>query len=234
MAGEGNKLETIKPTFEESLAEIDKEIYRRRSKWTLSILAWLDYDDIAQIIRIHIHKKWHLYDSTRPLAPWINRIISSQIKNLIRNNYGNYSRPCLKCAAIEGEDGCRIYHKQCNDCPLFANWEKNKKQAHDAKLPVSLENHEQEVSNMPNEYVDIEKSALNLHKKMEKILKPLEWTVYNHLFIENKDEDETARLMGYKTSEKGRQPGYKQIKNIRKSIMTKVKKVIYGGEVDIQ
>ena len=39
--------------------------------------------------------------------------------------------------------------------------------------------------------------------------------------------------MGYKTSEKNRSPGYKQIKNIKKSIIKKVKKLLEKGDVDI-
>ena len=94
----------------------------------------MDVDDVAQILRIHIFKKWHLYDQTKKLTPWINRIISNQIKNLIRNNYGNYVRPCVKCAAAEGEDLCAIYKKQSAECPLFKNWYKNKKSAYDTIL----------------------------------------------------------------------------------------------------
>lgn len=38
--------------------------------------------------------------------------------------------------------------------------------------------------------------------------------------------------MGYRTSEKNRIPGYKQIKNIKKSIIDKVRKVLEKGEID--
>lgn len=88
----------------------------------------MDFNDVSQILRIHINNKWPLYDQKQPLAPWVNRIISNQIKNLIRNNYGNYSRPCLKCSAAEGEDLCKIYGKQCGACPLYKKWEKRKNQ----------------------------------------------------------------------------------------------------------
>ena len=47
------------------------------------------------------------------------------------------------------------------------------------------------------------------------------------------DEDEVAIKMGYRTTEKNRTPGYKQIKNIKKSIISKVKKTLESGEVDI-
>jgi DNA-directed RNA polymerase specialized sigma24 family protein len=222
-----------KPTFEQSIALIDNEINKRKSRWTLTAIAWMDFEDIAQILRIHIHKKWHLYDASRPLAPWLNRVISSQIKNLIRNIYGNYSRPCLRCAAAESDNLCSIYGKQCNGCPLYDYWEKNKKSAYDVKLPVYLENHAQEVFNLQNDAIDIEKTASNIHEKMHKALKPIEWKIYKMLYIENKTEEEVARAMGYKTTEKGRSAGYKQMKNIKKVIIKKVKKLLYSGEVDI-
>lgn len=222
-----------KPTFEEKLAEIDSIISKRKNKWTLHILSWMDFNDVSQILRIHIHKKWHLYDPSRPLGPWINTVISSQIKNLVKNNYSNYSRPCLRCAAMESEDSCRIYVKQCSDCPLFAKWEKFRKRAHDTKLPVSLEFHQQEVYDMPDETVDIQKGAENLHVKMQTVLKPVEWNIYKALFVDNKSEEQLAKEMGFKTSEEGRYPGYKQLKNLKKAIMIKVKKTIYGGDLDL-
>ena len=44
-------------------------------------------------------------------------------------------------------------------------------------------------------------------------------TVLSHMPKENLTEEETAKLVGYKTSEKDRKPGYKQIKNIQHSKM---------------
>jgi RNA polymerase sigma factor (sigma-70 family) len=222
-----------KSSFEENIHTINSEIIKRRAKWNLTAINWMDFSDVSQILRIHIYKKWHLYDYKKPLAPWVNRIISNQIKNLIRNNYSNFTRPCLKCAASETEDGCSIYGKQCNNCPLYANWEKSKKNAHDTKLTVSIENHTQEINSIPNENLDMEISAKNIHKKMEKTLKPIEWRVYKYLYIDGKDEEQTAKLMGYRTSEKNRVAGYKQIKNIKKIIILKVKKYLYNGEIDI-
>jgi RNA polymerase sigma factor (sigma-70 family) len=215
-----------KITFEESIEAIDTELKKRKNRWNLTSLSWMDYDDVSQIIRIHIYKKWNLYDQSKPLAPWLNRIISNQIKNIIRNNYGNYARPCLKCSASDGEGECEIYSTQCVDCPLYEHWFKNKKRAHDTKLPVSLENHPQEIYNTPSDSFDIEIEATTLHNNMKKILKPIEWRVYNLLYIQNKTENEVAKEMGYVTSEKNRQPGYKQIKNIKKAIIKKAKQLI--------
>ena len=57
--------------------------------------------------------------------------------------------------------------------------------------------------------------------------------VYNYLYIEFLSEEQVAKKMGYKTTEKNRQPGYKQIKNIKKNIIKKVKNLLNGEQVDI-
>lgn len=223
----------MRPTFEDSIDCINIEIRKRKVKWNLTALAWLDFEDVSQILRIHIYKKWDQYDSSQPLAPWINRIITNQIKNLVRNNYSSYSRPCLGCAAAELEDSCRIFGKQCSDCPIYAKWEKTKKSAYDTKLPVALELHSQEVYSLADNNLDIEKCAEIIHSKMREVLKPIELKVYTLLFMDYKNEAEVAKIMGYKTTEQNRKPGYKQIKNIRKSIIAKVKKHFASGEIDI-
>ena len=223
-----------KPTFEESIDIIDNEIRKRRAKWKLQSLNWMDYDDVSQIIRIHIFKKWQQYDSSQPLEPWLNRIISNQIKNLIRNNYSNYTRPCLKCAAYEGNNLCLIYGKESVECPLYAKWKKTKESAHNLKITLPLESHAHEILRRENENpLDFEFVLKKFHKEITKKLKPLERKVYILLYIENKSEEETAKLMGYKTSEKDRKPGYKQIKNIQKSILEKAKKLLSSNSFDI-
>ncbi len=223
-----------KRRFEDCLDEIDEEISKKRGKWNLKALPWIDYDDVAQIIRFHIFKKWHLYDQKKRLRPWIRTIVANQIKNLIRNNYTNFVKPCVKCAACLEETKCSIYGAQSSECPLYGNWEKNKKNSMHAKMPVSLENHSQEVYFLSTgASIDIKRSAANLHKKMEEVLKPNEWKIYQHLYIEMKSEVDTAELMGYKTSEKNRSPGYKQIKNIKKKIVKRARELIEDDEIDI-
>ena len=68
---------------------------------------------------------------------------------------------------------------------------------------------------------------------MQERLKPNEWIFYKIVYIENKSEIDAAKALGYKTSEKNRDIGYKQIKNLKKSIITKVKKYLYNDEIDI-
>ena len=222
-----------KPTFEESFDFINQEIRKRSKKWNLTSLNWLDYDDVSQIIRVHIYEKWHLYDNAKPLAPWLNRIISNQIKNLIRNHYGNFARPCLKCEAAESEAGCKIYGTQCGDCPLYGKWEKTKRSAYNIKIPLALEDHIPEVNSIKfDDYCDVEVQVKKIHIKMERVLKPNEWIVYKGLYIDFLEEDQVAEQLGFTSNEKNRRPGYKQIKNLKKSILKKARECIDHGGIE--
>jgi hypothetical protein len=215
---------TTKPTFEESIPIIQKELQKRRHKWQLHAIAWMDWSDVEQIILTHLFIKWVQYNPELPLVNWVNRIISNQITNVRRNLYDAYSRPCLKCPEAQGVEHCAIYQVQCNKCPLYAKWEKTKKYAHDCKLPVSSENHTNEISEMPGENYDYPKAEQRLHEEMKKILKPHEWKIYNLLFIKNLTDLQVAKEMGYKSSE-GRSPGYATIAKIKKIIIKKAHQI---------
>lgn len=220
-------------TFEDYFTIINEEISKRRNKWNLTSLNWLDYDDVSQIIRIHIYKKWAQYDQNKPIQPWLNVIIAHQIKNIIRNLYGNFARPCLKCEAARDTSGCDIYGEQCAKCPMYSNWQKRKEPATNIKIPVSIENHTDEVKNLFDNGSNVFNHIAMANAAMKKLLKPLEYQVYEGLFILHEDESIVAKKLGYISNEKGRNPGYKQIKNIRKSIITKFKKALKDGTIDI-
>jgi hypothetical protein len=229
-------VEKSKPTlqtFEELYPVILIEINKRKYKWTLTSLSHIGWEDVAQIILIHVWKKWHLYDQKRPIKPWLSVVIASQIKNLIRNVYGNYSRPCLRCDAAEGESGCKIYKTQCLNCPLYAEWHKRKLPAHNIKIPVSIENHPNETSELQAESPDLSNQVHKIHIKMKELLKPSEYKVYEGLFIKEEDEGVVAKKLGYIANEKDRTGRYKQIQNIRKSIVIKIKKAMSDGIIDL-
>lgn len=219
--------------FESCINLINTEILKRKNKWTLSTLNWIDFEDVSQIIRFHIYKKWDLYDEKKPMLPWVNRIISNQIKNLIRNNYGNYARPCLKCAAALGENECRIYGKQDQSCPMFNNWSKTKKNAYDLKMAVSIEDHSYEINNQLCVNTDIQKATKNLHIKMKQILKPVEWKVYELLYVDHKTEEQVCKILKFKYDKKAKSAYNKQLKNIQKSIIKKAKQCLANGEIDL-
>ena len=222
---------------------IDRELQKRKHKWFLNSVTWMDYDDVSQIIRSHIHKKWEQWDQSRPLEPWLNKIISNQLKNILRNNYGNYVRPCLNCPfnqsgpqIEEGDALCGFTpsNLQCNECPLYAKWELTKKAAYNTKMALTLENHAKEASVMPEtSFTGLDESIEKVHTYMEQILTTKQYKVYKMLYIENLSEKEVAKIMGYKSSEEGRSAGYKQIRNLKKLFKTTVQNLLETEDIII-
>lgn len=227
--------------YEDKSQEIDLEIKKRRGKWFLDSLAWFDFEDVEQIIKAHIHKKWHQWDQSRSLKPWINKIITNQMKNILRNNYSNFVRPCLNCPFNQscatkdgGEASLCGFTKtglQDSSCPLYAKWEKTKKSAYGIKMALTLENHTNEVQAMEDNNFNIMDAQDKLNFFMKKELSEKQFLVYKLLFIDNKDEEEVAGEMGYKTSEKGRKAGYKQIKNLKKIFKQKAQEILDKEDV---
>ena len=198
----------------------------------------MDFEDVKQIISAHIYNKWDQWDPARPLIPWVNKIISNQFKNILRNNYSNFVRPCLNCpfnlSSSSGDgDSCSFTEskEQDNSCPLFAKWEKTKKSAYDIKMAVPIETKEYEVQSIQHKEVDMTSAANKLHLEIKKQLNARHFKVYEMLFIQFKSEEEVAKEMGYKTSEKGRSAGYKQIKNLKKQFKDMAKKIINTKDI---
>jgi RNA polymerase sigma factor (sigma-70 family) len=218
-------------TFEESLPSLDEELIKRSHKWHLTALAHLDYDDVCQIIRRHIFKKWNQYNPSMPFKNWANSIISSQLTNIIRNVYWNHERPCLDCAHNLEDGHCAITYSgtQCNECPLYLKWSQTKKSAHDIKLAVSMEGHLTEVHNKVDEFYDLEINVNRLNKRLELELPAHEWKFYKAYFIEHKSEEEVAAIMGFRSGEVNRPPGYKRLKQLQKIIAAKAKLILKEG-----
>ena len=143
--------------FENKLQEIEIALERKRSKWDLDAVAYIDYDDIKQVIMTHIYKKWHLWDQSKPVEPWLNRVVSNQFKNLLRNHYGNFVRPCLRCEFNNGGDGCSKTKTsiQDNSCFEYKDWSLKKKAAYDIKLAVTMENHSFEIGSKQDNFLDL-------------------------------------------------------------------------------
>ena len=214
--------------FEDKIDVINGELKKRRYKWQLKARNDLDYEDVEQIIRIHIFNKWSLWDQSRPIEPWLNRTISRQISNLLRNLYGGFSRPCLKCAANQGGDLCALFTTQCSQCPLFAKWVKGKKQAHDVKIPLPLETHVDEVESLFSENLNYENLISTVNQRMKVRLNAKQYEVYDLLFVKNLSESEVAVKMGYKKNNdlKRKVIRYKQIENYKKLFLKTAKDII--------
>lgn len=230
-----------KKKFEDMYAIIDDIIKKRKTKWRLKAITWFDFEDIEQIIKLHIFKKWHLWDQSRPIEPWVNRIATNQIRNIIRNNYTSFAKPCLSCPFNSSKGIEHVYENacgftqsktQCNECPLYAKWEKIKKPAYDLKMTVSLENHKNYHLNFESAVDYDYKSAENkLHSLMKQNLNDKQFLVYKMFFIDHLTDDQVAKILKFKTNERGRKAGYKQIKNLKRMLFLRAQKLINDNDL---
>jgi RNA polymerase sigma factor (sigma-70 family) len=223
-------------TFEDKFEEINDLLRRNRVKWQLDAIAWMDYDDVCQIIRVHIFNKWKLWDQTRSFKPWCSSVISNQIYNLVRNNYANFAKPCLKCEFNIGGEGCskNKSSKQDSSCKLYLKWLKGKKNAYDVKIPVSIDDNEFVNYLKEGSFLDYEVKIEEIHVKMlEELSNDRHREVYKLLYIEGFDEEYVAKKMKFKkdpTSER-KSSRYKQINNIKKKFYELAKKIIMENDI---
>jgi len=186
----------------------------------------MDYEDVSQIIRAHIYKKWDKWDQTQPLLNWTNAVVSHQTRNIIRNIYTSYVRPCAQCPANEGADLCRIYGKQCSECPVFKSWEKTKAKKHAIELAESFEEIEETLKSKLTTHKELNYTAEQLHQWILPRLTNIQRKVYTLLFIDNLDEIIVAKKCGYRTSEAKRSAGYKAIEKMKKIFVRVAKQVM--------
>lgn len=222
--------------YEDQIDIINEEIRKRKNKWFLDSMPWISFEDVEQIIRLHIYQKWDKWDQKRDLKPWINKIITNQFKNILRNFYLNFAKPCSNCpfdTSIGGDNMCSFTKSGAQDssCPLYKKWEKSKKSAHDVKIPLRLDAQEYESTDFSANTFNVDHAIVAVQKHLKQDLSDRHYRIYEMLFIENLDEDTVARELGYKTNESGRKAGYKQIKNMRKFFKEKVVKIIKNKDI---
>ena len=221
--------------FEDHIEIIEEAIRKQRSRWRLDCISWFDFEDVEQVIKLHIYNKWSMWDQERPLEPWINIIVTNQIRNLVRNHYGNYTKPCTTCEFNMGGDGCDYTpsRQQNRECGKYAKWEKTKKVAFDLKVAVTTENHMHEISCAPDKRICYDTAIGKLNHYMKLCLSSTHFKAYHMLFFEECSEEEVAEFMGYKTNEKKRKAGYRQVKNLKKSFMEKAAEIIKKEDIII-
>lgn len=220
-------------SYEECSDLIEKEIAKRRGKWTLTILRWMDFEDVAQILRAHIFKKWHLWDQERKLAPWIQRIMSRQIYNLLRNNYTNYARPCVQCKFSMGEEGCEKTpsREQCIECPLYKKWTENKQSGYHIKMPLELENHTQEVFNKIDDTINFKETMRRVSEELEKRMSKKRFAAFNILFIDGTSDEEAIKILNIKENTKNKYGQKKLLTAFKDSLQKEAKDIIKNSDI---
>lgn len=220
-----------RPDFESCMDIINREISKRRSKWKLTSIAWMDFSDIEQRLKMHLFKKWDKWNPEMPLLPWLNTVITNQIINIVRSNYSNYARPCLNCPHNAGGIHCKLYSVQSDDCPDHLKWSRTKKHAYDVKLPISIS--DQRIFGEGNEFdarasassgFDFEDFLPKFHGAMLVALPVAQKRIYQLLFIDHMSEDDVILTLGYKNG--STKTGYKLVKKLRALIVEKARQIL--------
>jgi len=109
---------------------------------------------------------------------------------------------------------------------------KVKKSAYDVKITVSLENHKNYFMNFESSTNYDYKNAENkLHELMRSHLSDKHFLIYKMFFIDNLTDDQVAKMLKFKTNEKGRKAGYKQIKNLKKMLYNKAQNLLKENDL---
>jgi hypothetical protein len=80
---------------------------------------------------------------------------------------------------------------------------------------------------------DISEAERKLHKLMEMKLSEKHFCIYKMIYIDHLPEEDVAKKMGYKSNEKGRKAGYKQLKNLKKIFIERAKEIIDKRDIII-
>ncbi len=235
----GTTVSADKPPFEKQIPIVEEQIKRRRPRWTLHSIP---FEDVIQDITIHAFKK---YDSStsgfRPelckksdtselcFLKWINRLITRQMNNILRDNYSKWQRPCIKCAFNTGDGSCSKTpsRRQCDECTLpdYRRWLKSKQNQFNIKQTLPLENHSQEVENYQGDFFDVAAAKKVVDIKMKERLTKYEWRVYRMLFVQHKSDAEVGTIL--KLKKVGRTPpGYQRILSLRKHFACLVRQIV--------
>tara|TARA_R110001606_G_scaffold302928_1_gene450303 strand:+ start:301 stop:978 length:678 start_codon:yes stop_codon:yes gene_type:complete len=205
-----------KKTYEDYSEFIDEAIRKQRSRWRLDAIKWFDFEDVEQVVKSHVAQKWYMWDQSRPLGPWLGRVITNRMWNLIRGHYGSYIKPCSTCIHARDESCAKTQSgNQDVSCSDFARWTKKKKYGLELKTAGSLEEYDGLARvQCPNSF-DYDYHLDKLDVEMEKRLSKKKYRAYRMIFFEEYLEEEVANFMGYKCTDSNKKLGYRQVKNLK-------------------
>ena len=78
---------------------------------------------------------------------------------------------------------------------------------------------------------DYKKAENKFHELMRVHLSDKHFLIYKMFFIDNLSDDQVAQMLRFKTSEKGRKAGYKQIKNLKKMLYVKAQLLLKENDI---
>jgi hypothetical protein len=82
-----------------------------------------------------------------------------------------------------------------------------------------------------NDFIDFDQCIDEIKIKLKEKVNSKQYELFHLLFIENIDESEAAKRVGYKSTEEGRKAGYKQIKNTKKVLKKIILEIIKESDL---
>lgn len=227
--------------FKSLYPEFIRLIEKRRGSWELTTI--LEWQDVSSILLTRLWEKLDLYDRSRPLENWVNKLISHALINLARLHWYKYARPCVSageyggtCVFNTGGTGCSKTSSkiQCSECPMFAKWQKKKEAKFNTAIPVPFENHLHESYNKPGEILDPER--LDSAKRIidNKILSKLnkhEGKLYRLMYIDHLTMEQVGKKMKYKPQPNSKVPGYQVLIKFSRRIKVMAREIIRENEL---
>lgn len=208
---------------------IEREVNKRRGKWQLDSLHFVTWDDIRQVLLLHVVRKIHLWKpEIKPLPNYLHGLLGNRIKNIIRDYYGNAQNPCVRCVHNTGGERCAVFKTQNNSsCSLFSKWNISKRYkleiafalSQDAEIPgEEYSSLKHELTSRECNFLDFEIKIPEFNSLLKAKLRPLEWKAYTYLFIDHLSDIQTAKQLGYDTTGGKSSGGYKNILKIKTKI----------------
>ena len=218
-----------KKTYEDYSEFIDEAIRKQRARWRLDAIKWFDFEDVEQVVKSHVAQKWHMWDQSRPLGPWLGRVITNRMWNLIRGHYGSYIKPCSTCIHAR-DDLCAKTESGNQDmsCPDLARWSKKKKYGLELKTAGSLDEYDDLARVQCSNSFDYDYHLDKLDVEMEKRLSDKKYRAYRMIFFEESSEEEVANFMGYKCTDSNKKLGYRQVKNLKNEFQKLATAILKG------
>ena len=181
----------------------------------------MDWQDVRAIIAQHVWRKIHLFDpEIADIYRWLNGVIAHQMSNLIRNLYGHMASPCRRC-----EYNC-LYRNMGDQCPEYIKWQNTKKPKHDIRLPVSMEDHIQEVHSKPTNELNYDSYHQQIIEKLWPILSLNEINVYTMAYVQHKSDKEIIKILNKTIFKKNKSLSYKFVIATKKKVIENAKIIV--------
>jgi hypothetical protein len=94
-----------------------------------------------------------------------------------------------------------------------------------------MEGHINEVNEKRDSFLNLESATAKLSAEMQTHLSERHFNAFKMMYIENKTDEQIAKYLGFKTNEKKRSAGYKQIKNLKKIFQARARQIIQDRDI---